>query len=160
MELYIGLMVVTLVYVLSSAVMDVVERQIYTFPALLLSIAWFSYIAGTDEYSSKYLLAYGLFNIALWFIFNRFKLWGAGDSDMFLVASNVLLAVVGPVSGYRIMMYECLMVIGIMMFSIFVGFIESKVKKERLTRNSNVAVVPGFAFVIITLMFAGLFWRL
>ena len=160
MELYIGLMIVTLIYVVSSAVMDVRERQIYTFPALMLSLAWFSYMAGTNEYEIKYLVAYGLFNVSLWFVFNRFKVWGAGDSDIFLVASNVLLAVVGPVSGYKIVMYECVLVIGVMIFSMFIGYIESKVKKEKLTKYSNIAVVPGFAFVMTVLMFAGLFWRM
>lgn len=71
---------------------------------------------------------------------------------MFLLMSNVLLAVTGPISGIGIMFLECIAVIGVLFFAILFGFVESKLKGEKINFKSKVAVVPGFALVIIMLL--------
>ena len=160
MYLSMILAVVTVVYLVLSARMDFKERKIYTFPSILLSLAWVSYLFSTGEHTWKFLVCYVLFNVFAYMLFNHIKIWGAGDSDIFLLLSNVLLAVVGPTSGWNILFLECIAIIGVMVVAIILGCIESKVKKEKICLESKVAVVPGFAFVITILLLIGVVGRM
>lgn len=155
MYLYIILTVITIIYLFLSACMDFKERKIYSFPAMILSISWFLYLISTGEYTKGFLVCYTFFNIAMWFLFNRMRIWGAGDSDMFLLLANVLLAVTGPIRGCEIIILECSAVIGIMCTAIIFGFIEGRVKRKKINLKSKVAVVPGFTFVITVMLLIG-----
>ena len=160
MYLFLVLAVVTMVELLLLARMDLKERKVYSFPILMMSLSWLSYLLSTGEYKWQFLLSFAALNMSVWFLFNRFKLWGAGDSDMFLVLSNILLAVVGPCRGSKILFLESIALIVVMLSAMFFGYIESKVKKEKLNLHSQVAVVPGFAFVICGLLVMGVFGRI
>lgn len=160
MYLFIILAVVTVVYLVLSARMDFKERKIYTFPGIMLSLSWVSYLFSTGEHTWQFMVCYVLFNASAWMLFNRMKIWGAGDSDIFLLLSNVLLAVVGPTSGWNILFLECIAIIGVMVAAIIFGCIESKVKKVKISLKSKVAVVPGFAFVITVLLLIGVVGRI
>ena len=50
-----------------------------------------------------------------------------------------------------------------MVFALVVSFvvalIEAKIKGQKLTKNSSVAVVPGFAVVIVLMVVKMVFWR-
>lgn len=160
MYLFMILAVVTIIYLILSARMDFKERKIYTFPGIMLSLSWLSYLFSTGEHTWQFLVSYALFNVSAWFLFNRMKIWGAGDSDVFLLLSNVLLAVVGPTSGCNILFLECIAIIGVMAVAIICGCIESKLKKEKISLKSKVAVVPGFAFVITVVLVIGAIGRI
>ena len=160
MYLYMIIAIVTIIEFVMMARMDIKERKIYTFPMIMLSIAWLSYLFSTEEYAWQFLVCYTLFNLSSKFLFNRMKIWGAGDSDAFLVLSNVLLAVTGPVSGWMILFLECIAIMGVMAAAIVIGFVESKIKKEKLNLKSKVAVVPGFAVVITVLLIIGVVGRI
>ena len=51
----------------------------------------------------------------------------------------------------------------VMVFALIVSFvvalIEAKIKGQKLTKKSSVAVVPGFAVVIILMVVKMVFWR-
>lgn len=160
MYLFMILAVVTIIYLVLSARMDLKERKIYTFPGIMLSLSWLSYLFSTGEHTLQFLVCFALFNASAWFLFNRMKIWGAGDSDVFLLLSNVLLAIVGPTSGWRILFLECIAIIGVMAAAIIFGCIESKLKKEKLSLKSKVAVVPGFAFVTVVILLVGMVGRI
>ena len=61
-----------------------------------------------------------------------------------------------------ITMYMILEII-VMVFALIVSFvvalIEAKIKGQKLTKKSSVAVVPGFAVVIILMVVKMVFWR-
>jgi hypothetical protein len=50
-----------------------------------------------------------------------------------------------------------------MVFALLVSFvvalIEAKIKGQKLTKKSSVAVVPGFAVVIVLMVMKMVFWR-
>ena len=160
MYLFMILAVVTIIYLVLSAWMDLKERKIYSFPGIMLSLSWLSYLFSTGEHRWQFLVCYTIFHVALWFLFNRLKMWGAGDSDVFLLLSNVLLALTGPISGWRILFLECTALIGILDIAIIVGFIESKIKKSEFSLKTKAAVVPGFAVVISVLLVIGIIGRI
>ena len=88
MYLYIILAIVTVIEIVLTARMDIKERKIYTFPIFMISLSWLSYLFSTREYTWQFLLCYGIFNLSAWLLFNQIKMWGEGDSDLFLALSN------------------------------------------------------------------------
>ena len=160
MYLYIILALVTVIEIVLTARMDIKERKIYTFPIFMISLSWLSYLFSTREYTWQFLLCYGIFNLSAWLLFNQIKMWGEGDSDLFLALSNILLATVGNVGGCTILFLECMSLIYVMAMAICIGFIESRVKKEKLNLHSKVAVAPGFAVVIIVILVVGVIGRI
>lgn len=160
MYLYIILAVVTIIEIVLTARMDIKERKIYTFPIFMMSLSWLSYLFSTREYTWQFLFGYAALNLSAWLMFNRIKMWGEGDSDLFLALSNILLATVGNVGGSTILFLECMAIFFVMAFAIIIGFVESEVKKEKLKLSSKVAVAPGFAVVIIVILIIGVIGRI
>ena len=160
MYLFMILAVVTIIYLVLSAWMDLRERKIYSFPGIMLSLSWLSYLFSTGEHTWQFLVCYTVFHAMVWLLLNRFKVWGAGDSDVLLLLSNVLLALTGPIRGWEILFLECTAFIGILDIAIIVGFIESKIKKTEFSLKTKAAVVPGFAVVISVLLVIGIIGRI
>ena len=160
MYLFMILAIVTIIYLFLSAGMDLRERKIYSFPGIMLSLSWLSYLFSTGEHTCQFLVCYTVFHATIWFLLNHFKVWGAGDSDVFLILGNVLLALTGTISGWRIIFLECIALISILTIAIIVGFIESKIKKTEFSLKTKAAVVPGFTVVISVLLATGIIGRI
>lgn len=158
--LYVLLAVVTTIYLFMSARMDLKERQIYTMPCFLLTLSWCVYLLDMQVFDWRHLVLYWFFHHVLWRLFNHFKVWGAGDSDVFLLLCNVLLAVLGAKSWVVILIAECVCVITALASAILVAVLEFRQKEKGIDLYSKVAVVPGFAIVIIALLIFGLLGRM
>ena len=81
--MYLILSIVTGIYLILSSVRDLKERMIYSFPAIVLTLAWGTYSVELYENEYGFLLGAWIATVVLWFLFRRFSIWGEGDNDVF-----------------------------------------------------------------------------
>lgn len=93
--MYLILSIVTGIYLILSSVRDLKERMIYSFPAIVLTLAWGTYSVELYENEYGFLLGAWIATVVLWFLFRRFSIWGEGDNDVFLLFAGVLLCTLG-----------------------------------------------------------------
>jgi hypothetical protein len=102
-------------------------------------------------------------HLAIYLALKITGIWGDGDSDVFLLYGMIFMTMM-LTGKYEIgiTMYMILEII-VMVFALIVSFvvalIEAKIKGQKLTKKSSVAVVPGFAVVIILMVVKMVFWR-
>ena len=89
--MYLILSIVTGIYLILSSVRDLKERMIYSFPAIVLALAWGIHSVELYENEYGFLLGAWIATVVLWFLFRRFFIWGEGDNDVFLLFAGVLL---------------------------------------------------------------------
>ncbi|MDD3240014.1 MAG: hypothetical protein PHW47_08025 [Lachnospira sp.] len=159
MILYLVLSVATLVYGILSAMQDLKERMIYSFPCYVLTIFWGIYIWRMHQMSPVYLICFWVIHIVIYLCMNHFKIWGGGDSDFLFLFANVFLAIIGKGNVSAMAFMECMCLIVALSNSTWIGYLEGKVKKKKINLNSEVAVVPGFVVVMALLLMAGYFGR-
>lgn len=87
--MYLILSIVTGIYLILSSVRDLKERMIYSFPAVVLALAWGIYSVELYENEYGFLLGAWVATVVLWFLFKRFSIWGEGDNDVFLLFAGV-----------------------------------------------------------------------
>ena len=159
MFLYVVLSIVTFVYLILATKMDLKERQIYTMPCFFLTISWSLYLLDTEAFVWQELVLYWLLIHVLWRLFNRYKVWGEGDSDIFILLCNVILATLWSGSWVTILIADCVCLICALAVAILVAVFEYGDMNLRLEPDSKVAVVPGFSVVICCLLIFGFIGR-
>ena len=73
---------------------------------------------------------------------------------------NVCLVASANMNGYMAAISECIVLCAGLGLSIGLSRIEAGIKKEKVTLNRGVAVVPGIAIVMIVLLIKGFVWRI
>ena len=143
--------VVTTVYLLFCFVTDLKERMIYSFPALALSVSWWVVSIVSADKSPEF---YGIVivHIFLYLLLKVVKIWADGDNDLFLLFMAVYAAVQGITEPLGYVAVELICIVLAMGIALLVAYGESKVKKITLTGKSSVAVAPGFAMVMISML--------
>ena len=150
--MFLGLSLLTFLFLIPLSVQDLKERMIYAFPVQILVVSWgiYSALLYKDE-PGMYVKCISL-SVILFLIFNLLKIWGDGDSDVFLLGVTILLSVFRMVSVRFFLISICIMVIFSLLFSFAVGLIESLFKKEKLSKESALAVVPGFSITFLSIL--------
>ena len=156
---YMLLATTTIIYMVLSARMDLRERQIYTTPCFFLTLSWWAYSLNVGMFDWKILTMWLVFHYVLYRMFNHFRIWGAGDSDVFLLLSNVLVAVLGERGWLTVLFAECVCVVMALAVAILIAIFEFRTKDEKVDLHSKVAVVPGFAVVVILVLIFGFMGR-
>lgn len=151
----IVLIVATSIYLMVAGLQDLKERQIYSFPCITLSSLWMIAIAMNMRMPSYMYLIYMAVTLMLYFIFTKKKIWGAGDSDLFFLFSVVYVAGINEVISVGYIMAEIILFIGVLVSALMLGWIEARIKKKKLGKESSIAVATGFALVIIAMMWRG-----
>ena len=158
--MYLILSIVTGIYLILSSVRDLKERMIYRFPAIVLALAWGIHSVELYENEYGFLLGAWIATVVLWFLFRRFSIWGEGDNDVFLLFAGVLLCTLRfrtvPFLIFAASNLLALTQIG----AVFVNLIEAKVKKEKVTSQSKLAVVPGLCIVVLGILLYGICVRI
>lgn len=149
------LAVVTGTYLVLAAVWDLKSREIYTFPCNVLTVLWIVYAFVQGNVDVKVIAMYIIFFIALYVAFNMTKTWGAGDSDLLLLYGSVTLAQMDGVITLLDISSQCIALAVVLLISAVIGFIEAKIKKETLRKDSSIAIAPGYAVVIIGSIIGG-----
>ena len=149
------LAVVTGTYLVLAAVWDLKNREIYTFPCNVLTVLWIVYAFVQSNVDVKVIATYIIFFIALYVAFNMTKTWGAGDSDLLLLYGSVTLAQMDGAITLLDVSSQCIALAVVLLISAVIGFIEAKIKKETLRKDSFIAIAPGYAVVIIISLIGG-----
>ena len=143
--------VVTTVYLLLCFVTDLKERMIYSFPALALSVSWWIVaIVSVDKSPEIYGIV--IVHILLYFLLKVVRIWADGDNDLFLLFTAVFAAAHGVTEPLRYIAVELICLVMAMGSALAVAYIEARYKKIELTRKSSVAVAPGFAMVMFSIL--------
>lgn len=156
MEIYhIILAVCTGIYLVLCAWWDLKDRMIYTFPCMMLTGLWVGYCIMVGEVEAKVLLAYIVLFSVFYITFALTKAWGGGDSDLLLLFGAVYLAQMKGGFSLLDISSQCISIAIILVIAALVGFVEAKLKGERLEKDSAIAIAPGYAVVIGFFMIGG-----
>lgn len=153
---------ITVAFMVLCFATDLRERMIYAFPCMTLIALWT--VLGAISTGQFVLIGIAVsVHLAIYLAIKNTGIWGDGDSDVFLLYGMIFMTMM-LTGKYEIgiTMYMILELIG-MVFALVVSFvvalIEAKIKGQKLTKKSSVAVVPGFAVVIILMVVKMVFWR-
>ena len=135
---FLILAALTIIYLVWAAVMDLKERMIYVFPILILHVAWSSYLLFSGIYSAEFISIFWLINLIVYLILNKFGIWGGGDSDLFLLFGNIVLASGAMTNGCEVAITECMYLCAGLGMSIGIGRIEAGMKRENMKLKSKV----------------------
>lgn len=152
MVFYISLSLVSIAIMIWSAIQDIRERMIYVFPITMLHIMWSIYLYGFTDYPKMLLVTFWIVHLVLYVLLNKYAIWGGGDSDMLLVFADIVWVTGASMNGYSLVIRECLYLIVGLICSIAIGLIEGKVRKQKVKRTNEIAVIPGLSLVMILLM--------
>ena len=153
---------ITVAFMVLCFATDLRERMIYAFPCMTLIALWTVLCAISTGQFVMIGIAVSV-HFAIYLALKITGIWGDGDSDVFLLYGMIFMTMM-LTGKYEIgiTMYMILELIG-MVFALVVSFvvalIEAKIKGQKLTKNSSVAVVPGFAVVIVLMVVKMDFWR-
>jgi len=156
LEIYhIILAVCTGIYLILCAWWDLRDRMIYTFPCMMLTWLWVGYCVMSGEVEPKVLLAYIVLFSVFYITFALTKAWGGGDSDLLLLFGAVYLAQMKGGFSLADISSQCISIAIILLIAALVGFVEAKIKGEKLEKDSSIAIAPGYAVVISFFMIGG-----
>lgn len=158
----IMLFIATVFYMTLVSVEDLREKEIHTFPADMLALIWT--LAAFLERPADSLL-YAIYMAAvfgLYFLFNKFCIWGEGDSDLFLLFAAVYLKTYGGslaqgTTTIEYLMMELVLFVFALVAAALIGMIEASVRGQRINQKTAIALAPGFALVIAVVMIKGVF---
>ena len=159
MILFIGFAIGSAIYLLHAAYMDVKERMIYSFPAILLTMVWSVYLLLDGNWNGYVLSAFWILHLIGYLIMNRLHIWGAGDSDLFLLFANLVMLQARGNNLYQTLMFECVALVIAMVLSLVIGAVEFQVKHKKWELKGKVAVVPGCSVVMMLLLVSAFRWR-
>ncbi len=149
------LAVLTAVFLIVSFVQDIKERTVFSFPCLILTDAWAIVLWSTVSYTKAEIICFLLAHSSIYLLLRLFKIWGDGDSDVFLLFGNVCMVFVKAGSILSLAISECLLLAGAVSLSLFIGAVEYKLRKRKFSLKGDMAVIPGFSLVMIAVMISG-----
>ena len=150
------LAVITALFLLVSFAQDIKERTVYSFPCLILTGAWAIVSWSAASYTKAEIICFLLAHAVLFLLIRLFKIWGDGDSDIFLLFGNICMVFLNPGSTSTLAISESLLVVLAITISLLIGAVEYRIKKRKLSLKGDVAVIPGFSIVMIAVMITGL----
>lgn len=141
---------------------DLRERMIYAFPCMTLIALWT--VLGAISTGQFVLIGIVVsVHFAIYFALKITGIWGDGDSDVFMLYGIIFMTMM-LTGKYEIgvttyMILELIGMVCALLISFIVALIEARIKGQKLTKKSSVAVVPGFAVVIVLMVVKMVFWR-
>ena len=82
------LAIITTIFLLVSFAQDIKERTVYSFPCLILTDAWAIVLWGVANFTKAEIICFLLVHSSIYLLLRLFKIWGDGDSDIFLLFGN------------------------------------------------------------------------
>ena len=161
-DIFIAIAVATVIFLTVSFTTDIRERMIYAFPCMVLILSWILMgVIGIKD--TAFVITVLLLHLFVYSIMRILKIWGDGDSDVFLLYGAVYAALamitldIKGMSAYRIM--ELIGMIVALLLSFGIAGIEALIRKEKLGKQRSIAVVPGFSIVMIFMIVRMFFVR-
>lgn len=153
---YLILSFATIPVLIFLSVQDFKERMIYSFPVLFLSGGWAMYSVMLYRDNLMLLIPAWTMTIALYAAYKVWSVWGDGDSDMFLLFTGIILCTFDIRNMLQFGFMISIFLVIAQVVALISGLIEAAIKKRKLDRHSDLAVVPGFAVILITVIIWGI----
>ncbi len=153
---YLILSLSTIPVLIFLSVQDFKERMIYSFPVLFLSGGWTMYSVMLYRDNLMLLIPAWTMTIALYAAYKVWSVWGDGDSDMFLLFTGIILCTFDIRNMLQFGFMISIFLVIAQVVALISGLIEAAIKKRKLDRHSDLAVVPGFAVILITVIIWGI----
>ena len=153
---YLILSLSTIPVLVFLSVQDFKERMIYSFPVLFLSGGWAMYSVMLYRDNLMLLIPAWTMTIALYAAYKVWSVWGDGDSDMFLLFTGIILCTFDIRNMLQFGFMISIFLVIAQVVALISGLIEAAIKKRKLDRHSDLAVVPGFAVILITVIIWGI----
>lgn len=153
---YLILSFATIPVLIFLSVQDFKERMIYSFPVLFLSGGWAMYSVMLYRDNLMLLIPAWTMTIALYAAYMVWSVWGDGDSDMFLLFTGIILCTFDIRNMLQFGFMISIFLVIAQVVALISGLIEAAIKKRKLDRHSDLAVVPGFAVILITVIIWGI----
>ena len=153
---YLILSLSTIPVLIFLSVQDFKERMIYSFPVLFLSGGWAMYSVMLYRDNLMLLIPAWTMTIALYAAYKVWSVWGDGDSDMFLLFTGIILCTFDIRNMLQFGFMISIFLVIAQVVALISGLIEAAIKKRKLDRHSDLAVVPGFAVILITVIIWGM----
>lgn len=153
---------ITVAFMVLCFATDLRERMIYAFPCMTLIALWT--VLGAISTGQFVLIGIVVsVHFAIYFALKITGIWGDGDSDVFMLYGIIFMTMM-LTGKYEIgvttyMILELIGMVCALLISFIVALIEARIKGQKLTKKSSVAVVPGFAVVIVLMVVKMVFWR-
>ena len=152
---YLVLSLATIPVLVFLAAQDFKERMIYSFPVLFLTGGWAMH--SVMLYLDRPFVLIGAWStaIALYIAYRVCSVWGDGDSDMWLLFTGIILCTFDVWNMLQYGFLLCICLAGAQIAALIAGLIEAAIKERKLDRHSDLAVVPGFAVILIAILIYG-----
>lgn len=156
---YLILSLSTIPVLIFLSVQDFKERMIYSFPVLFLSGGWAMYSVMLYRDNLMLLIPAWTMTIALYAAYKVWSVWGDGDSDMFLLFTGIILCTFDIRNMLQFGFMISIFLVIAQVVALISGIIEAAIKKRKLDRHSDLAVVPGFAVILIMVIIWRMTWE-
>lgn len=150
-----ALVIITSIYLCAITVQDLRERQIYTFPCSVLTILWVIVNMSIKMEPWYMTTLYMVICVIIAKALDYKHIWGAGDSDLFVLFTILYETFRVACFSIESLCLEILLFALAMILSLGIAWVEAKIRKEKLGKNSSIAVAPGLAIVTMILMWKG-----
>lgn len=124
---------------------DLKGCEIYVFPARVLSFFWCMYLI--YHINPVKAISFILIHLFVLILMDKLKVWGGGDSEFVFLFSLLYLATVGNDLCIRAIAIELIAIVVGILISVVFGVMQKVIKKEKITKQSEFAVLPGIAIV-------------
>ncbi len=150
--IYLVIVLFTAVFMIISFAQDIKERTVLSFPCSVLTCAWAIVLWNVVSYGKAEIICFLIAHSVIYMLMRHFKIWGEGDSDIFLLFSDVCLACIPSTNIMQLALYECLLLAAAVTISLIIGVVEYKIKKKKFVLSGDIAVIPGFSVILIIVM--------
>lgn len=154
--MYFVLSFITVIILTLVAAQDFRERMIYSFPVLILTVIWMIYSIFFYWGRMRFVVFAWAITVVLYMAYKIFHIWGDGDSDVFLLFTGIILCTFKIDNLLQFGFLICVFLVAAQLISFIAGVIEAGIKNRKLNRDSGLAVVPGFAMVLIIMIIYGI----
>lgn len=154
--IYFVLSFITVIALAIMAAQDFRERMIYSFPVLILTVMWMVYSIILYWGRMRIFVLAWTITVILYMVYKIFHIWGDGDSDVFLLFISITLCTFEIDNLLQFGFLICVFLAAAQIISLIAGVIEARIKNRKLNWDSGLAVVPGFAMVLIIMIIYGI----
>ena len=154
--MYFVLSFITVIILILVAAQDFRERMIYSFPVLILTVIWMIYSIFFYWGRMRFVVFAWAITVVLYMAYKIFHIWGDGDSDVFLLFTGIILCTFKIDNLLQFGFLICVFLVAAQLISLIAGVIEAGIKNRKLNRDSGLAVVLGFAMVLIIMIIYGI----
>lgn len=154
--MYFVLSFITVIILTLVAAQDFRERMIYSFPVLILTVIWMIYSIFFYWGRMRFVVFAWAITVVLYMAYKIFHIWGDGDSDVFLLFTGIILCTFKIDNLLQFGFLICVFLVAAQLISLIAGVIEAGIKNRKLNRDSGLAVVPGFAMILIIMIIYGI----